>query len=99
VNGRAVTVRLPRRLAAAANGLCRRRGWSTAELVKAMLEEDAVRPFPAVIVYGDLYSRRQTFRVNPELYARLRIAARGADVAPLIRQLLAAGLKRAGIIQ
>lgn len=98
MNGRVVTVRLPRRLAAAFNATCRRRGWPAAKLVKALLEEHVVRPFPVATAHIDTLSRRRTFRVDPELLARLRIAARGGDMATFVRRLLAGGLQRAGII-
>jgi hypothetical protein len=98
VNGRVVTVRLPRHLVFALNATCRRRGRPAAKVVKALLEEHAVRPFPPARAHLDTLSRKRTFRVEPELFGRLQIAARGGGVATLVRRLLAGGLERGAIV-
>lgn len=90
--GRVVTVRLPRELLTSLNALCRKRRWRAAGVLAACLDEHMARPLsPAAIQATGPLTRRRTFRVSPDLHAKLKIFARGGDMGPLIRLLLAGG--------
>ncbi len=93
--GRVITVRLPRELLTALNALCRKKRWRAARVLAACLDEHLARPLsPAAIQGPGPLTRRRTFRVSPDLHATLTIFARGGDLGPLIRFLLAGAFTR-----
>ena len=97
--GRVITVRLPRELLTALNALCRTKRWRAARVLAACLDEHMARPLsPGAIQATGPLTRRRTFRVSPDLHAKLTIFARGGDRGPLIRLLLAGGFTRAGLL-
>ncbi len=82
--GRVVTVRLPRELLTTLNALCRKRRRRAAGVLAACLDEHMARPLaPAAIQATGPLTRRRTFRVSPDLHAKLKIFARGGDMGPL----------------
>ena len=97
--GRVITVRLPRELLTALNALCRTKRWRAARVLAACLDEHMARPLsPAALQGPDPLTWRRAFRVSPDFHAKLRIFARGSDLGPLIRFLLAGAVTRAGLL-